>query len=62
MIRIKVFRPSCVTGLDIHVCKDEKAVTPLPGVQGTPISVCMLCGQEAGRFVFKNGQIKYIPE
>ena len=62
MIRIKVFRPSCISGLDIHVCKEEKATTPLPDIQGVPISVCMLCGQEAGRFVSRDGRIEYIPE
>ena len=62
MIRIKFFRPSCIFGLDIHICKDEQCDTPLPGIQGVPITVCMLCGQEAGRFVSKDGQIKYIPE
>ncbi len=62
MIRIKVFRPSCITGLDIHICKDEKVVTPLPDIQGTPISFCMLCGQEAGRFAIKDNRIQYIPE
>ena len=23
MVRIKKFRPSCISGLDIHVCKEE---------------------------------------
>ena len=58
MIRIKRFRPSCL--FVFHICKKEKAQTPLPGVQGVFLSTCIICGREAGVFHRnKDGKIEY---
>lgn len=58
MIRIKRFKPTCYTGLAVHVCKDYKAQSPL--IRGMSISACVICGQEAGTFYRKkDGRIEY---
>ena len=60
MIRIKRFRPSCLSGLNIHICKNERGNTPLPGIQGVSLPTCIICGHEAGTFYRnKDGEIEY---
>ena len=61
MIRIKRFKPTCWSGLFVHVCKDYKAESPL--IRGTTISECVICGRDAGYFRRnKDGRVVYIEE
>lgn len=55
-ISIKFSWPPCLT--IFHICRDEPSQVPMPGVQGVPIPVCVLCGKEhPPTFYVKDGKI-----